>query len=57
MKQMSELTAELQTHCNEGDSHSEVLIKVLDGIYKVGRLIPYNTPSGKRFYVIEAVCD
>ena len=49
---MQKLTCDLQNICHEGESGSDVVIKILDSFYKVGKIVPYVLPSGKKVYAI-----
>lgn len=49
-----DITTTLQTIGHEGYADCEVYIKRLDGVYDVGKIKPYETPNGKKIFVIEA---
>ena len=49
-----DITTTLQTIGHDGYADCEVYIKRLDGVYDVGKIKPYETPNGKKFFVIEA---
>lgn len=49
-----DITTTLQTIGHDGYADCEVFIKRLDGVYDVGKIKPYETPNGKKIFVIEA---
>jgi len=58
-KTLQELTTELQTLCHEGHSNDEVVLRVLDGYYKVGSvdkvtLITKDKNPDRVMFAIEA---
>lgn len=50
---LQKITTDLQTHCHEGHSNSEVVIKILDAYYKVGKIKTVSN-NDKTLFVIEA---
>lgn len=51
--ELRELTTDMQTACHNGDSNSEVFIKIADALYKVkgANILNFNN---KTYFVIEA---
>jgi len=52
--QLRDLTTELQTHCHNGDSECNTVIKVLDAFYKIKKIKTEHTGTGKKVFIIEA---
>ena len=59
LRELSDLTTELQSLCHEGHSKAPVLIRVLDGIYKVGAVnkmtVGNNEDDRRTCFVINAL--
>ena len=54
-KTIQKLNNNLQDVAHSGHAQDEIYIKVLDAVYKIGDIKPYEKPiSGKKFWVIEA---
>ena len=52
--ELRELTTELQTHCHNGDSNCNAVIKILDAYYKIKCIKRGHTGNGKTVFIIEA---
>lgn len=50
---LQELNGDLQNLCHEGWSNSNIVVKVLDGFYKIKELKQYETPNGNRHFIID----
>lgn len=52
--ELRNLTTELQTHCHNGDSECNVIIKVLDAFYKIKDVKTGLSGTGNKVFIIEA---
>ncbi len=52
--ELRNLTTELQTHCHNGDSECNVVIKILDTYYKIKGIETERSGTGKKIFIIEA---
>lgn len=52
--ELRNLTTELQTHCHNGDSECNVIIKVLDTFYKIKSVKTGRSGTGEKVFIIEA---
>lgn len=52
--EMRKLTTELQTHCHNGDSNCNVVIKVLDAYYKIKGIKRGHSGTNETVFIIEA---
>lgn len=52
--QLRELTTELQTHCHNGDSECNAVIKILDAYYKIKCIKREVSGTGEPVFIIEA---
>ena len=51
-KTIQEITNNLQDIAHSGFAQSNIYVKVLDAVYKIDDVKPYNEPDGKVFFVI-----
>lgn len=52
--ELRNLTTELQTHCHNGDSECNIVIKILDAFYKIKGIKTEHSGIDKKVFIIEA---